>query len=213
MLLNCVLIIWITRHTADIFKVKCNQGTLLTPIWNILNNMWKIYMRPDIKEEKFSIYYYLLLSWADYRLLTCELEVGGGEMPARGQTPPTERGAAPVNVLVLQERPQSMWRRLLWGTGQAVLTVDTDSGLVLLKLICVSTAFLSPYFLECVPGERVAGALRTGAAVQRITESLLVMRSEAGITNCLSKLTFGTIWAFQAGLLGRQPEEIFIFYI
>ena len=32
MLFNCVLIIWITSHTADIFKVKCNQGTLLTPI-------------------------------------------------------------------------------------------------------------------------------------------------------------------------------------
>ena len=32
MLLNCVLIIWITSLTPDIFKIKRNQGTLLTPI-------------------------------------------------------------------------------------------------------------------------------------------------------------------------------------
>ena len=63
MLLNCVLIIWITTHTADIFKVKCNQGTLLTPIWNILNNMWKIYIRRYIKEEKFSILH--IYYWAE----------------------------------------------------------------------------------------------------------------------------------------------------
>ena len=108
-------------------------------------------------------------------------------MSGGGQTPLlAERGAAPVDILILQEG-------LGWETGQLVLTVDTNSRLVLFKLICVSATFLSPYFLECVPGQRVAGALKTGAGVQRITVSLLMMRTEARITDCLSKLTFRTI--------------------
>ena len=105
-----------------------------------------------------------------------------------------QRGAAPVNILILQERPQSMGGRLLLETGQVVLTVDTNSRLVLFKLICVSTTFLPPYFLECVPGQRAAGALKTGAAVQRITVRLLMKRTDGRITdNCLRKLTFRTI--------------------
>ena len=83
-------------------------------------------------------------------------------MSGAGQTPLlAQRGAAPVNILILQERPQSMGGRRLLETGQVVLTVDTNSRLVLFKLICVSTTFLSPYFLECVPRERVGGALKT----------------------------------------------------
>ena len=98
-----------------------------------------------------------------------------------------------MNILILQERPQSMGGRLLLETGQVVLAVDTNSRLVLFKLICVSTTFLPPYFLECVPGQRVAGALKTGAGGQGITVSLLMMRTEARITDCLGKLTFRTI--------------------
>ena len=116
-------------------------------------------------------------------------------MPGVGQTPLTQRGAATVNILILQERPQSVGGGLRLKTGQVVLTVvDTDSGLVLLKLICVSTTFLSSYFLECVPGKRAAGALQTGAAAQRITGILLMMRTDGRISaNSLSKLTFRTI--------------------
>ena len=118
-------------------------------------------------------------------------------MSGAGQTPLTQRGAAPVNILILQERPQSMGGRLLLKAGQVGLTVvDAHSGLVLLKLVCVSTTFLSPYFLECVPGQGAAGAgaLKTGAGVQRITVSLLMRRTEGRITdNCLGKLTFRTI--------------------
>ena len=49
-------------------------------------------------------------------------------MSGGGQTPLlTQRGAAPVNILVFQERPQSMGGRLWLETGQLVLTVDTNS--------------------------------------------------------------------------------------
>ena len=105
-------------------------------------------------------------------------------MSGGGQTPLlTQRGAAPVNILVFQERPQSMGGRLWLETGQLVLTVDTNSGLVLFKLICVSTTFLSPDFLESVPGQGAAGALKAGAGVQRITVSLLMMRAVGRITD------------------------------
>ena len=116
-------------------------------------------------------------------------------MSGAGQAPLTQRGAAPVNILILQERPQSMGGRLLMKAGQVGLTVvDAHSGLVLLKLVCVSTTFLSPYFLECIPGEGAAGALQTGAAAQRITVNLWVMRTDGRITaSCLSELTFRTI--------------------
>ena len=68
-----------------------------------------------------------------------------------------QRRTAPVHVLVLQ----SSGRGLVLQTGELVLPVDTDGRLILFKLICVSTTFLSPYFLESVPCERVAGALKT----------------------------------------------------
>ena len=79
-------------------------------------------------------------------------------------------------------------------TGQVGLAVDTNSRLVLFKLICVSSTFLPPYLLECVPGQRAAGALKTGVAGQRITTRLLMKRTDGSLTdNCLSKLTFRTI--------------------
>ena len=109
-------------------------------------------------------------------------------MSGGGQTPLlAERGTAPVDVLILQEG-------LGWETGQLVLTVDTNSRLVLFKLICVSSTFLPPDLLECVPGQRAAGALKTGAAGLRITTRLLMKRTDGRLTdNCLSKLTFRTI--------------------
>ena len=87
-----------------------------------------------------------------------------------------------------------MGGRLLLETGQVGLAVDTNSRLVLFKLICVSSTFLPPDLLECVPGQRAAGALKTGAAGLRITTRLLMKRTDGRLTdNCLSKLTFRTI--------------------
>ena len=157
--------------------------------------MWKIYIGPNIKEEKFRC-----CSWIVrllLRLLTCELETRGREVSGSGQASVlAQRRTAPVHVLVLQ----SSGRGLVLQTGELVLPVDTDGRLILFKLICVSTTFLSPYFLESVPCERVAGALKTWTAVQRITFTTTVFLGSrthgSRILLSLIKLTFGTIWTF-----------------
>ena len=121
----------------------------------------------------------------------------------------TQGGTAPVHLLVLQAGRGGV--RL--ETGELVVLVYADGGLILFKLVCISPTFLSPDFLESVPGERAAGALEAEAAVQwfsltstNSTTELLTVG--VWIFLVLIELTFRTVGSIEAGLVWSQPAHV-----